>query len=272
MGRRFTKIPESTFNELQINAGVVLKRFDPEDPVISTGGNITEGFEKLTVATTLQAPAKSIDINEKITAQDAQSLAGKSVKIGENSYTVESATMGSGSSKAQIKTKENVSVADGTTGNAVTLDSDIVCATTGGITVTCKPTFNDYGSDIDNVPDNTKELLQIDGYDCSLGFTALNVTEETLRLSLGAADVVGGKIVPRMTPNIDKDFKNVWWVGDRTDGSFVAVCLKNAMSSDGLSLKTTKNGKGQLSVTLKGFVTIKNVDDVPMSFYIGQEE
>lgn len=146
-------------------------------------------------------------------------------------------------------------------------DEDVVCTTTGGIQVTCKPTYTDYGSDIDNVPANMLELKEIDGWECSLGFTALSVTPAAIKLALGAADVTGNKIIPR-AEKLNTDATDIWWVGDRADGGLVACCLKNALSTDGLSLKTTKNGKGQLSCTLTGHVSIKAQDVVPMEFYV----
>ena len=146
-------------------------------------------------------------------------------------------------------------------------DADIVCATTGGISITCKPTFTDYGADIDNVPDNMLEFKEVDGYDCSLGFTALNASAAVIKLALGAADAEGGKITPRFDMSA-ADASDIWWVGERADGGFVACCLKNAMSTDGLTLKTTKKGKGQLSCTLTGHVSINAQDVVPMEFYV----
>lgn len=146
-------------------------------------------------------------------------------------------------------------------------DADIVCATTGGISITCKPTFTDYGSDIDNIPNNMLEFKEVDGWDCSLGFTALNASAAVIKMALCAADVDGGKITPR-NDLTETDAKDVWWVGERADGGFVACCLKNALSTDGLSLKTTKKGKGQLSCVLTGHVSIKAQDVVPMEFYV----
>lgn len=146
-------------------------------------------------------------------------------------------------------------------------DSDIVCATTGGINIVCKPTFTDYGDDIDNVPANMLEFKEIDGWDCSLGFTALNASASVIKMALCAADVEGNKITPRNDLTA-ADAKDVWWVGERKDGGFVACCLKNSLSTDGLTLKTTKNGKGNLSCTLTGHVSIKAQDVVPMEFYV----
>ena len=38
---RFTKIPEETFSELQLDAGVLLNQFDPDNPAIADGAIIT---------------------------------------------------------------------------------------------------------------------------------------------------------------------------------------------------------------------------------------
>lgn len=148
------------------------------------------------------------------------------------------------------------------------LDSDIICATTGGITASCVPTFSDYGEDIDNVPNNTLELKRIEDYLCTLAYTSLGVSEESIRLALGAADIDAEthKITPRKSLK-KTDFKSVWWVGERADGGMVAIVLKNALSTGGFSLKTVKKGKGQLSVTLTGHTSIENIDEVPMEFW-----
>ena len=152
-------------------------------------------------------------------------------------------------------------------GTADVEDTDIVCATTGGITINCKPTYSDYGEDIDNVPNNMLEFKEVDGWDCSIGFTALNTSASVIKLALGVADISGNKVTPRNSITT-ADANDVWWVGERADGGFVACCLKNSLSTDGLSLKTTKKGKGQLSCTLTGHVSITAQDVVPMEFYV----
>lgn len=149
-------------------------------------------------------------------------------------------------------------------------DEDIVCATTGGISITCVPSFVDFGEDVDNCPNNTKELKHLDGWDCSMATTALGVSPEAIKLSLGAADIDGSnesKIVPRATLEMT-DFEDaIWWVGDRVDGGMVAVKLINALSTGGFSLQTTKKGKGQMAITIGGHVSINAQDIVPMEFY-----
>ena len=177
----FTVIPQATFEEMQLDAGVLLKNFDPTQPA---------------------APA----------------------------------------------------------------DADIICATTGGITASCVPTFSDLGEDVDNCPVNMKELKHLDSWECTLGFTSLGISPDNIKLALGCADVSGSKITPRRDLK-QSDFTDLWWVGDRADGGFAAIQLKNALSTGGFALTTTKAGKGQVAVTLTGHVSIDAQNVVPMEFY-----
>lgn len=186
---RFTAIPQDTFDALQLDAGVLLKNFNPANPV---------------------APA----------------------------------------------------------------DSDIICATTGGIQANATPTFSDFGEDVDNCPNNMMELKHLDSWDCSLSFTSLGTSVAGIKLALGCADVDdsdGTHVIPRR--NLSQgDFSTLWWVGDKANGGFVAVRLRNALSTGGFALQTTKNGKGTTACTLTGHVSINAQDVVPMDFFSSDVE
>ena len=148
-------------------------------------------------------------------------------------------------------------------------DEDIICATTGGINPSCVPTFSDLGEDVDNCPNNTKELKKLDGWDCTLSFTALGTSPAAIKMALGCADIDTSDTT-KITPRADikqSDFSDVWWVGDNADGSFVAIQLKNALSTGGCWWQTSKNGKGNVAVTLTGHVSINDQKTVPMVFY-----
>lgn len=152
---------------------------------------------------------------------------------------------------------------------AAPADSAIICATTGGITASCVPKFSDLGADVDNCPENTKELKHLDGWDCSLAFTSLGTSPAAIKLALGCADIDGTdstKITPRRDLE-QTDFSDIWWVGDRADGGLVAIQLKNALSTGGFVLKTTKNGKGTVDVTLTGHISITAQSVTPMVYY-----
>ena len=180
--RKFTVIPQDTFNELQVDAGVLLKTFDPTDPA----------------------------------APD---------------------------------------------------DEDIISATTGGIQASCVPSYIDMGEDVDNCPNNMKELKEVEGWDCKLSATCIGTSPEMIKMSLGAADESNGVITPRATLD-QSDFESaIWWVGDRADGGLVAIKLINALSTGGFSLQTTKKGKGQFSMELTGHVSLTAQSVVPMVFY-----
>ena len=145
-------------------------------------------------------------------------------------------------------------------------DEDIICATTGGISVSCVPTYSDFGEDVDNCPNNMKELKHLDGWDCKMSTTSLGTSPELIKLALGAADVSGNKITPRRDLE-QTDFSDLWWVGDRADGGMVAVKLMNALSTGGFTLQTSKNGKGQISIEIMGHVSLNAQSVVPMEFY-----
>jgi hypothetical protein len=114
-----------------------------------------------------------------------------------------------------------------------------------------------------------KELKHLDSWNCVMSFTSIGTSPASIKLALGAADIDGTdatKIVPRMALK-QSDFSDIWWVGDRADGGLVAIQLKNALSTSGFSIQTTKNGKGQVSVELTGHVSINAQNVVPMVFY-----
>lgn len=193
---------------------------------------------------------------------------------------------------------------------------NIVCATTGGIKVDCVPTYSDLGEDVDNVPNNMKEFKHLDSWEAKIGFTALDITAETIRLALGAADATGSdyvktadtdivdgktyytrsgtspnytytkvaspakaslsdyyektpdnKVVPRNSLN-QSDFSDLWWVGDLANGGFAAAKLLNGLSTSGVSLQSTKNGKNQLACEITGHVSIESQTTMPMEFYV----
>lgn len=145
-------------------------------------------------------------------------------------------------------------------------NEDILCATTGGINPSCVPTYSDFAEDVDNAPNNMMEFKHLDGWECKMSTTGLGTSLESIRLALGAADIVGNKVIPRRSVKLT-DYKDIWWVGDRADGGMVAIRLMNALSTGGFSLQTTKNGKGQITLELTGHVSINDQDTMPMEFY-----
>ena len=143
----------------------------------------------------------------------------------------------------------------------------IITATTGGIKPSTKPSYSDLGEDVDNCPANMKELMHLDSTECTIAGTGLGFNKEFLKLVLGSADIQDNAVIPRTTLKQD-DFTDIWWVGDIANGGLGVIQLKNALSTDGLSLQSTKNGKGQISFTFKGHFSLENQTEVPMKYYV----
>ena len=187
---KFTKLPENTFEELQLNAGILLSTFTP------------------------------------------------------SSATVE--------------------------------DSNILGATSGGVSFSDTPTYKDFGDDIDNCPKNTKELKRIESRNIKISGTFLTVNTTRAKSLIAAADIDSmdaTKITTRDTLAA-ADFSDIWWVGDYSDkngatnGGYIAIHLKNALSTGGFSIKSGDKAKGQFAFEYTAHYSISNTDAVPYEIYI----
>ena len=159
----------------------------------------------------------------------------------------------------------------------------IVAATGGGVNFTATPTFIDFGEDIDNVPNNTKELKQIDQYECTISGTAKTMDTNFAKMIVAAADVNNTKVTPRSVLK-ETDFSDIWWVGDYSDvnvdgtgnattkAGFMAIKLINALSTGGFSIQSNDKSKGDFSFTFTGHYSLDDIDTVPFEIYIKDGE
>lgn len=160
--------------------------------------------------------------------------------------------------------------------SATLVTSDIIGATSGGISVTATPSFTDFGEDIDNVPANMKELKRLESWEIKASGTFVTVTPESAKSMLGLADIDTTdttKVTARNEVSQD-DFNDIWIVGDygETDGGFVACHLKNALSTAGFSLQTSDNAKGTFSFEYTAHYSIDAQDEVPFEVYVKSAE
>ena len=63
-------------------------------------------------------------------------------------------------------------------------------ATSGGINVSCVPSFVDKGEDIDNCPKNTAELKDIESWECKASGTFVTINGDSMQFLLAAAAVL----------------------------------------------------------------------------------
>lgn len=144
-------------------------------------------------------------------------------------------------------------------------DSDIICATTGGISLSIEPSIEDLSDDVYMMDSHTIEMMSITGYSVSADFTSLSSSAQMIGLALGAASTSNG-IVPRYELR-NEDFQDIWWVGDRFDGGLVAVRFINALSDDGLSITAQPKGVGNLAVHITAHTSFDLGGAVPVEIY-----
>lgn len=152
---------------------------------------------------------------------------------------------------------------------------NILGATTGGVSFNTNPEYVDYGEDVDNCPNNTKELKRIASMDPTMSGTFLTCTPAIIKKLAGAADIDlsdATRVVPRSVLEA-ADFGEVWWIGDYSDvntgdnAGFLAIHLMNALNNSGFSIQSGKNEKGQMSFEFHGHFSITDLDTVPFEIY-----
>lgn len=154
-------------------------------------------------------------------------------------------------------------------------EGDLVGATSGGITFEATPTFSDYGEDIDNCPKNMKELKRLESWEAKMSGDFVSVSPDTAATVTGPADFdpSTGKVTPR-NDVLDKDFQELWWVGDygadNSDetGGYMAIRLLNSLSTGGFKIQSSDKGKGKMTFEFTGHYSMDDQDKVPFEIYV----
>lgn len=167
---------------------------------------------------------------------------------------------------------------DPATGELTT--SNIIGATSGGVSFEATPSFSDFGEDIDNCPKNTKELKRLDSWEAKMSGSFVTMDTTAAVSVIGTAAVASGdqtKVVPRNSVDAG-DFKDIWWVGDYSDvnddgsfagkAGFIAVKLINALSTGGFKIQSGDKAKGTFEFEYTGHYSIGNTAVVPFELYI----
>lgn len=156
---------------------------------------------------------------------------------------------------------------------------NVIGATTGGISFEATPEFEDFGDDIDNCPKNTKELKKLKHWGVTLSGTFVTMDTKVARSMAGAADIDSSdltKVVPRNDVDVEKDFSDIWFVGDYSDentgesAGFIAIRVIDALSTGGFKMQSTDKGKGNFEFEYTGHYSMANQDRVPYEVYVKQ--
>ena len=155
--------------------------------------------------------------------------------------------------------------------------TNVIGATTGGISFEATPEFEDFGEDIDNCPKNTMELKKLTSWEVVLSGTFVTMDTAVAKSMTGAADIDVSdptKVVPRNDVDVEKDFSDIWFVGDYSDentgesAGFIAIRVINALSTGGFKLQTTDKGKGNFEFEYTGHYSMNAQGTVPFEVYV----
>lgn len=146
-------------------------------------------------------------------------------------------------------------------------DSDILCTTTGDISITTSREMIDLSEDVNNLHGRFKEYQVGKGHTAQISFTSIEFTSDALKFALGSADVDGNKIAPR-NQLYQSDFTDVWWVCKTLGDKLLVIHLMNSISSGGVQFSTTKDAKGTIGLTLDAYASVTDQDTAPIEFYI----
>lgn len=154
--------------------------------------------------------------------------------------------------------------------------TDMLGATSGGVSFTAQAEFTDFAEDIDNAAKNMKEFKVLDSWTATMSGTFASLTTALAKMLVGAGVIDGtnaNKIVPRN--DLDQaDFADVWWVGDYSDktgatnGGFLAIHLLNALSTGGFQIQSGDKAKGQFAFEFTGHYSNAAQNTVPFEIYV----
>lgn len=134
--------------------------------------------------------------------------------------------------------------------SAITTGTNILGATRGGGSFTV--TREMRTPEVDGKRYGFKGDTFIDSVEAQLSTTLIEITPENLVNALGSADAVtsGSKTTITLSTALDTNdyLSNLCWIGDLADGSYVLICLKNAINTADLTLTFSDKGEGTLPV------------------------
>lgn len=144
----------------------------------------------------------------------------------------------------------------------------IIGATQGGGEFSAKP--NARQVQVDGVMGRAKGLELIDGWEAYIKATIMEITPETLALSLGAADVVDSqdgeyqRIVGRDDVKDTDYIKNIAWIGNLSGSQKpVIIIVKNPLSLDGITLTPQDKNEAKLEITAYGHYAPDDLETPP---------
>lgn len=134
--------------------------------------------------------------------------------------------------------------------------SDIIGATRGGATFSAVPTIHQVAAD--GAPTNMVGMDRIDEWVVTLNATLIEFKEGNIQLAFGSS--LHYSEVQSQTHDVAKydvehdlintDYKDIWWVGPKSDGSIIAIHIVNGLNKSGFTVTVTDKGEATLPISI----------------------
>lgn len=143
-------------------------------------------------------------------------------------------------------------------------ETDILGATRGGGSFTAVPTMHQAA--VDGAPTYTKGLERVDDWVVTLNATMVEFSEEAITRALGVGVSKTGttdKVFTVKNTVNTTDFKDLFWVGDLSNGQNVVIKLKNALNTGGFNLTFSDRGEGTYALALIAHYSVTDLENAP---------
>ena len=143
-------------------------------------------------------------------------------------------------------------------------EEDILGATRGGGSFTAVPTMHQAA--VDGAPTYVVGLERCDNWVVTLNATMVELNDEAITRALGVGVSKTGttdKVFTVKNTVNSTDFKDLYWVGDLSNGQNVVIKIKNALNTGGLNLTFSDRGEGTYALALIGHYTVDDLENAP---------
>lgn len=153
-------------------------------------------------------------------------------------------------------------------------ESDILGATRGGGTFSAVQTIRQMA--VDGAPVYTKGLERVDEWVVTLTVTMLEFNKTALERAFGAGATVevddnGNTKITGNNKVISDNYKDIFWVGDMSNGKDIVIKIKNALNTNGFTMTINDKGEGTYPLNLIGHYDISDLKDGTAPFDITVE-
>lgn len=148
-------------------------------------------------------------------------------------------------------------------------EEDILGATRGGGSFTAVPTMHQVA--VDGAPTYVKGLERCDDWVVTLNTTMVELNEEALSRAFGVGVSKSGTTDKTFTVKntvASTDYKDLYWVGDLSNGQNVVIKIKNALNTGGLNLTFSDRGEGTYALALIAHYTVDDLETAPFEITI----